>query len=131
MKLLIVEDNVAQVESLELIFKMEGHTVYRALNALSAREILEVHSADAIVLDLVMPGVDEAGGNLVTWLRSTRPETAEVPVVLTTGMDLDDIPEDILRQPRVSAIQKPFTIDSLMCSLQGLGVDTRSFKIEG
>jgi DNA-binding NtrC family response regulator len=92
MKLLIVEDNVAQVESLELIFKMEGHTVYRALNALSAREILEVHSADAIVLD---------------------------------------IPEDILRQPRVSAIQKPFTIDSLMCSLQGLGVDTRSFKIEG
>jgi CheY-like chemotaxis protein len=131
MKLLIVEDNVAQVESLDLIFRTEGHTVYRSLNPLSAREILEVHSVDAIVLDLVMPGTSESGGNLVTWLRSTRPETSEVPIVVTTGMSMDDISEDITRQPKVSTLQKPFTIDALVSSLQKLGVDTRSFKIEG
>jgi DNA-binding response OmpR family regulator len=113
--ILIVEDNVAQVESLALVLRAYGHTAYPVTTALGARALAGTHPPDGVVLDLVLPG----GGarELIDWLRG-RPATKTIPVVVTTGLPYEKVAEfDGL--PWVTVLIKPFETRDL---LAGLGI---------
>jgi two-component system, OmpR family, phosphate regulon response regulator PhoB len=112
-KILIVEDNAAQSESLELVLSRRGWTVHRALDGLTAPQIAELHTPEAVILDLVMPGLP--GREFLAWLRG-RPETRDVPVVVSTGLPLDDV-LDLEADPLVRVLRKPFTVDELLAAL--------------
>lgn len=117
MRILIVEDNVAQAESLAVCLRADGHEPFLAGNGHQARTQVEVHRIDAAVIDLHMPG--ECGRFLLTWLRS-RSKTAYIPVVISTGSPLDDL-RDLTNLPHTRVLQKPYEVSTLLKTILQLG----------
>ncbi|WP_239307991.1 response regulator, partial [Frankia sp. Cj3] len=84
---LICDDDTALLEVLRTVLVDQG---YRVVSASSGREALERATADppnVIVLDLLMPGLN--GWETAVELKR-RPRTADVPIVILSGLTPDD-----------------------------------------
>ncbi|WP_286945559.1 response regulator [Acetobacterium sp. UBA5834] len=80
--LLMVEDSEPAVIQIRDLLAESGHTIKVARNAQEAFEIMEEVIPDAMVLDLMMPGID--GFELLQTLREAE-ATAHVPVLILTA----------------------------------------------
>lgn len=110
MRVLIVEDDDAVADMLELTFALEGLDVERIADGAAALARLDGPPADLVVLDLMMPEVD--GYRLLEELRR-RPEWAEVPVIIASALSDD---EHVWKGWRTGAdyyLSKPFDLDHL------------------
>lgn len=83
-RLLIVDDDFALVEALEIEAKGSGFQVEVAHNLSQAREILDRELPDAILLDLSFPSSKESGFELLQELSSLKPN---IPVVVFTAKE--------------------------------------------
>ncbi len=57
-KVLIVEDDPTLLETLEYSLKRQGYQVYTAADGRVALEIARQERPDALVLDVMLPGLD-------------------------------------------------------------------------
>ena len=80
--ILLVEDADAIIVQITDILEPEGYSVVSAQNGLEALRYLEKNIPDAVILDLMMPGMD--GFELLNTMRGRTP-TAEVPVLVMTA----------------------------------------------
>ena len=76
-RILIVDDDEALRESLELILSAEGYSVLSADGGESALAIIDHSPVDAVLCDLRMPGID--GFDLMPQIARLLPG---VPVIL-------------------------------------------------
>ena len=83
---LIVDDDRALVKSVKFHLEHKGYSTYSAYDGVQALEIVKNHCPDLIVLDVVMPNMD--GFEVIKALKSS-PETADIRIVLVTGIDID------------------------------------------
>ncbi len=111
MKLLIVEDEIAQAESLQVIFEARGLACYLAASTPAAMRMAETHPPDAVILDLFMNGA--SGMKFLGWMR-THGGLRETPVVITTGLPLDDISIPPVADLKVRMLQKPCLVEDLL-----------------
>ena len=84
--ILIVDDDRSLVKSVKYHLEHKGYSTYIAYDGVQALEIVKEHSPDLIVLDIIMPNMD--GFEVIKALKS-RPETANIRIVLVTGIDID------------------------------------------
>lgn len=82
MKVLVVDDEPEIRDLCRVNLEFAGHEVDEAGNGAEAIAYLERERPDFVFLDLMMPEVD--GWDVLRAIR-TRPETADVPVVLLTA----------------------------------------------
>lgn len=116
MRVLVVEDSVTQAESLAILLRSLGHTPLLAGNGQQGQQQVELHGCDVAIVDLVMPVM--GGREFILWLRG-RPDTAGVPVIVSTGLPanheglvgINDI-------PGVVVVQKPFDVASVLAAYQ-------------
>src|SRR5262245_40404626 len=80
--LLLVDDEPANLDSLERIFAREGYRTLRAENAGAALEMLRAGPVDVVLTDLMMPGL--SGQELLKAVRAVAPE-AEVVLMTAYG----------------------------------------------
>ena len=109
--ILVVEDDPAVREMLEILFEAEGHrtTSVATSNAVLALAAKRALAADVIVADYNLPGV-LTGTEVVARVRATL--RREIPAIILTG----DISSDALRRIRHANcvhISKPATADAL------------------
>ncbi len=90
--ILIVEDSDSAILQLTMILKDQGYQDDIARNGLEALAAVKVKIPDAIILDLMMPGMD--GFEVLEQMRATH-EGATIPVIILTAMYLK--PEDLGR----------------------------------
>lgn len=84
--LLVVDDDNRIRNLLVKFLKKENYFVSATASAIEAREKLNNHVFDLIILDVMMPG--ETGIEFTKWLRSR----SKVPVLMLTAMgDVEDI----------------------------------------
>lgn len=102
MIVLIVEDTVAQAESLELLLNIEKYVSYVAYSVDGAKALAELHPPDVVILDWIIPG---GGLQFLCWLRQ-RKESAQIPVIVCTGLSSDDTGLR-LDSPNVTILEKP------------------------
>ena len=79
---LLVDDEPANLDSLERIFAREGYRTLRAESAAAALELLRGGSVDVVLTDLMMPGL--SGQELLKGVRAVAPE-AEVVLMTAYG----------------------------------------------
>ncbi len=82
-RVLIVEDSPTQAAALQGILESAGHEVDVAPDGETAVEMLRASDFGLVVADVVMPGM--SGFELCRRIRE-EPETAPLPVVLTTAL---------------------------------------------
>ena len=115
MRVLVVEDEPDLLGSLAKALREDGYAVDTAPDGTEGLYKVENYDYDAIVLDIMLPGID--GWELLRRLRKTK----KTPVLLLTARDtvrdrvrgLDTGADDYL--------VKPFELEELLARLRALG----------
>jgi len=115
MKVLLVEDSQSLQRSLSVGLRNSGMLVDQAFDGNEARAFMEIGGYDAIVLDLMIPGID--GLSLLKGMRRQGDETHVLILSARDGVDeriagLDAGADDYL--------VKPFSFEELMSRLRAI-----------
>lgn len=108
-RVLLVDDDTANLEILSELLRTEGFTVVCARNGAEAMACLSTARPDVVMLDYVMPTMD--GATLATKLREDT-STRSIAIVMTSGL-----PEDMVR-PRFHGydafLHKPYDAEEAL-----------------
>lgn len=113
--ILVVDDDRAVRESLERALALHGYEVTLASDGMEALRAVQRAEPDAIVLDVMMPGVD---GLALT--RRLRQDAVQVPILMLTARDA--VPERVegLETGADDYLVKPFALEELLARLRVL-----------
>jgi putative two-component system response regulator len=107
-RILIVDDD-RQVRALvRRLLERAGYTCETAENGAKAHELLAVETFELLVCDLQMPG--ESGLDVISYVRSTYPDTA---AIMVTGVDDEQLAGHALTLGAYGYIVKPFSSTDL------------------
>jgi DNA-binding response OmpR family regulator len=115
MRVLIVEDEKRMAELLKRGLEEENHSATLAHDGTTALETAEMYEFDAIVLDIMLPGID--GLEVARRLRRNKNHT---PILVLTARDA--VP-DIVKGLDVGAddyLTKPFAFEELLARLRSV-----------
>lgn len=115
MRVLVVEDDETMSALLERALREEGEAVVVERDGAAAVEIACSNSFDAIILDVMLPGLD--GFGVVHQLRQRGRQT---PVLMLTARDTN---RDVIHGLNVGAddyLTKPFDLDVLMARVRAV-----------
>lgn len=115
MRILVVEDDEIMASLIARALREEGESVVTERNGLVAVDIASAHSFDAIVLDVMLPGLD--GFGVVHRLRQKECNT---PVLMLTARDTN---RDVIHGLNLGAddyLTKPFDLDVFFARLRAL-----------
>jgi CheY-like chemotaxis protein len=114
---LVVEDDGAIRMLLEEVLAGEGYRVRAAADGAAGLAVLREWRPDAVLLDLVMPGI---GAPEFRAAQLGMPRIADVPVLLlsaTRAADLQTIAGDL---GAAAWLPKPFDVDALLAAVARL-----------
>jgi two-component system, cell cycle response regulator DivK len=86
-RILIVEDNAANMKLASLLLHNARHTVLCAVDAETGLTLARAELPDLILMDIQLPGMD---GLAATGLLKLDPVTAGIPVVALTAMAMKE-----------------------------------------
>jgi len=109
-RILIVDDNQAMVEALSIIVSARGHDAFTALSGEEALNLVESEMPDVMLLDLTMPGID--GFETLDRLR-TMPEGKDLPVLIITALDEEDLEGRVADAGGTALLRKPVDVNHL------------------
>lgn len=97
-RVLVVEDDAPLAHMYCTALTMNGLSVMRAADGLTALRVVEDYRPDVVVLDLMLPQVD---GWTVLREFEARASTRNIPVVVVTGADIDQVTHAraVIRKP--------------------------------
>lgn len=107
-RLLVVDDDIQMLSALEAALRHKGHTVETASNGIDAASKLESASADAVITDLRMPGMD--GLELLYHVRRTKPT---LPVIVLSAYGTVPTAVDAMKAGATDFLLKPFSHSAL------------------
>lgn len=115
-RVLLVDDDPAILRLLEVNFRLEGFETVTASRGEDALAMASEHRPDAVVLDVMLPGLD--GTEVFRRLRADE-ALASVPVVFLSARSRDD---DLVRTDDLDAIYvtKPFDPSALVETVRDL-----------
>lgn len=127
--ILICDDNQDIVEALKIYLGAEGYTLYTASNGAEALEVVENHSIQLILMDIMMPKLDgitatarlRQKGNIPIILLTAKSEEADLVLGLSVGAD------DYITKPfrpveliaRVKSVLRRYTMLGGMAKKEG------------
>ena len=115
--ILVVDDLIPNLELLEVIFEKNGFTVFTALNAYSAMDIVETQRIDLAIVDVMMPGMD--GYELCRKLKEINGKRL-FPVILLTALVDRESKITGLESGADDFISKPFDTKELITKVRSL-----------
>jgi CheY-like chemotaxis protein len=112
-RILVVDDDLAIVATLQVILEIEGYVVETASNGAEALELIAAQPPALIMLDMRMPVMDGW-----TFARELRSRGLEIPIlVMTAARDVRRWAEEISADAYLS---KPFELEDLLSAIKGL-----------
>jgi two-component system, OmpR family, response regulator MprA len=115
MKILVVDDERAVRESLRRALALEGYEVDLAADGEEALENVRRAEPDALILDVLMPGVD---GLEVS--RRLRRSGSKVPILMLTARDAVENRVEGLDAGADDYVTKPFALEELLARVRAL-----------
>uniref|UniRef100_I2PWT2 Serine phosphatase RsbU, regulator of sigma subunit n=1 Tax=Desulfovibrio sp. U5L TaxID=596152 RepID=I2PWT2_9BACT len=114
-RILIIDDETINVETLAWMLKEAGFLPLRAASGPMGREIATREQPDLIILDIMMPG--ESGFDTCTRLTAD-PATTDIPIIFISG--LDDVENKVkgLRIGAVDYVTKPFAREEVLARVK-------------
>jgi two-component system cell cycle sensor histidine kinase/response regulator CckA len=114
---LLVDDEKMVLDVGQAILQRLGHDVVTALSGEEALNKFAEHreSIGCAVLDLTMPGMD--GKETFMRLRELNPT---LPVIIASGLAVDQVLGQFGDRPPTAVIQKPYQIADLSAKIQSI-----------
>lgn len=115
MRILLIEDYERLRRSLAMTLKRSGYAVDHTGNGSDAFELLRDHSYDAMILDIMLPGV-----NGLALLKNLRDSGDDTPAMFLSAMSTVEDRVKGLRTGADDYLTKPFDIDELLARVEVL-----------
>lgn len=116
-RILIVEDNPANLKLATLLLSRAGHTVLPAVDAEVGLALALSDDPDLILMDIQLPGMD---GLTATSLLKANPATAAIPVIALTAMAMKTDQEKSRLAGCDGYITKPLRYQELYAAIDAL-----------
>jgi len=132
-KILVVEDERAQLEFMRAVLRREGYEVLGAENGVAGAELAKIHHPDIIVSDIHMS--DGGGYDLLASVRND-PSTSTIPVILVTALADRKGMRQGMELGADDYLPKPFTQEELITAVStrlqkhGLLIEKANRKLE-
>jgi len=110
--IMVVDDEQAILSLLSRTLEPEGYGVVIADNGSAALELLEEHTPDLIILDIMMPGLD--GFQVLGLIR----QRFSVPVIMLTAKREVNTARDALNLGADDYVRKPFGRGELLARIR-------------
>jgi DNA-binding response OmpR family regulator len=111
-KILIVDDEPEIVEILADLLEQKGYDIAKAYSQAEARIQIKEFNPSLILLDIKLPD-----GDGVTFLKEIKGNSAEIDVIMITGMADRDIALQALSNGAADYITKPIDLNYLINSV--------------
>lgn len=115
--ILIVEDSPSELELMSHYLKESGYNVIKATGAKEALEKASLEKPDAIVTDVVMPGM--SGFELCRSLKK-NPATQKLPIVICSSKNLEIDRLWAMKQGADVYVTKPYTREQLLRAIKSV-----------
>jgi class 3 adenylate cyclase/CheY-like chemotaxis protein len=113
--LLVVDDNEMNSDMLSKRLAKKGFRVDVASDGAIALRMIEAHPYDAVLLDVMMPGI--SGLEVLRRVRQTRTST-DLPVIMATARDGNDDIVEALRLGANDYVKKPIDLPVLLARVE-------------
>ena len=113
--MLVVDDDQAVRDAVARALQFEGYEVETAVDGAEALAAVERRTPEAIVLDILMPGVDG-----LAVCRRLRKGGNRVPILMLTARDAVDDRVEGLDAGADDYLVKPFELDELLARIRAL-----------
>ena len=129
--ILLVDDEVAHLKTLERVFAKEGYDVLTAENGDEALDVIRQEPVHLVITDLKMPGTD--GMELLQLVQTVRPEAE---VILMTAFGTVERAVDGMKQGAYDFVSKPIKRATILQAAkkalekQALVAENRKLKAE-
>lgn len=121
-RILVVDDDQSTIDVLRVTLESEGYEVITASSAVKLGIKAISETPDLILLDLMMPGID---GYDACYNLKSEPDTAHIPVILITGVDLRAVVHNYTKVKADAYILKPFDFREVIKKVNEL-IDKKS-----
>lgn len=108
-KILIVDDEPHQTETLADIFRLKGFYAETANSGQAALDLIDQKDFDCVLSDIRMPGIN--GADLY---REIKRRGKDIAVILMTAYASDDLFNDHKEKESIDIFSKPLNIDHLI-----------------
>lgn len=116
-RILIVEDNKANMKLASLLLRQADHTVLCAVDAESGVTMARSDHPDLILMDIQLPGMD---GLAATALLKHDPATTAIPVIALTALAMKEDEERSQIAGCDAYIAKPLRYQELYAAIDAL-----------
>ena len=114
MKILIVDDDPAMIELLQMLLAPSNAEIVSTTQSLDAVHLVEVEAPDLILLDMMMPEMD--GKQTCQAIRTV----SDVPVVIISAMDTPSLVAEVLNAGADDYLIKPVSSGILTARINKL-----------
>ena len=111
--ILVIDDESAIRESLEVLLMLEGYQVRMAVDGEEGLRTLEQENFDLVLLDLALPG--QSGIELLPQIKDRHPE---LPVIMITAYGTVENVVDAIRAGAENFVQKPWDNEKLLADIR-------------
>ncbi len=116
-RILVIEDNKANLKLANLLLANAGHTVLNAEDAETGLTIARTELPDLILMDIQLPGMD---GLTATTLLKADTATAAIPIIALTAMAMTEDREKCRSAGCDGYIAKPLRYGELYSAIDKL-----------
>jgi two-component system cell cycle response regulator DivK len=116
-RILIVEDNPANMKLASLLLFNVGHTALCAVDAETGLTMARAEQPDLILMDIQLPGMD---GLAATALLKQDPATAAIPIIALTAMAMKEDRAKTKAAGCDAYIAKPLRYQELYAAIDAL-----------
>jgi two-component system cell cycle response regulator DivK len=116
-RILMIEDNAANMKLALLLLSKAGHSVQCAVDAEAGLALARAELPDLILMDIQLPGMD---GLAATALLKRDPATATIPVIALTAMAMKADREKSQLAGCDAYIAKPLRYQELYATIDAL-----------
>ncbi len=114
-RILIVEDEEHLADGLRINLELEGYEPIVAVSAEEGLRLWERNTADMILLDIMLPGMDG-----FEFCRLLRERGERVPILFLTAKDRDEDRIRGLEEGGDDYLNKPFNLRELLARIKGI-----------
>jgi DNA-binding response OmpR family regulator len=107
--ILVVDDDPAILEAIQISLELEGYIVHTAHDGVGALDLAQKESPQLMVLDVLLSGDD--GRDIAKKIKSMT-NTASIPIVMMSAHP--NIEQSVLDAGADHFMPKPFDIDQLL-----------------
>jgi two-component system cell cycle response regulator CtrA len=114
-RLLLVEDDTAAAQAIELLVQSEGYVCDSTDLGEDGLEIGKLYDYDLIILDLMLPDIDG-----LDVLRRMRASKVQTPILILSGLTQPEHKVKALTAGADDYLSKPFDRDELIARIQAI-----------